>query len=85
MYNNRIELDCGIVAQYWLRSEGTESLRISLIDLYSGYGEQNSMSLMADLFKELHDKGFSGQGISMDKGYYDDIENLYLEVNRQIK
>lgn len=85
MKNNWITLDCGIRAEHWIRSKNTESLKISLNDLYSGQGEQNSMSLMANLFKELSDKGYKGKGISIDFGYYDSVDGLFLEVNRLIK
>lgn len=87
MENKRgtITLNCGINVLRWMRTKTTESLRIDLSDLYSGHGEQNKMSLMADLFKELSEKGYKGNGISINFGLYDSVDGLYLEVNRKIK
>jgi hypothetical protein len=76
-----ITLDCGIDAEVWENKDYT-SIDISLIDLYNGNGVNNSLKRMAELFTELSEKGFVGNGISRDIGYYDSTDDLILNVTK---
>jgi len=79
-----VKLNCGIECDYWKRKNKHESLRISMYDLYQGYGKYNNLKLISELFNELNQKGFTGNGISFERGYYDSINNLFLDVSRDI-
>lgn len=83
MKTKEITLDCGIVAESWTH-DGYQHLDISLINLYNGYGDMNSMSRMASLFKELADKGYEGSGMMRKIGYYDSTDDIILHVVRKI-
>lgn len=74
-----ITLDCGIDAEIW-ENKDYISMDISLIDLYNGSGTNNTLKRMAELFTELSEKGFVGNGISRDIGYYDSTDDLILQV-----
>jgi hypothetical protein len=76
-----ITLDCGIEAEVW-ENKSYISMDISLIDLYNGYGTNNTLKRMAELFTELTEKGFEGNGISRDIGYYDSTDDLILNVTK---
>jgi hypothetical protein len=77
-----IKLDCGVVAEAFTTSK-YEMLRISLIDLYNGYGALSNLRLLASLFNELADKGYTSDGISRVEGYYDSTDDLLLDVSRK--
>ena len=77
-----VKLLCGVEAENWFYLE-TEWLSISLIDLYRGYGQLSSMKLLAQLFAELDDMGFSSTGISRVEGLYGSTDDLLLEVSRK--
>ena len=79
---NIIKLDCGVEAENWFYS-GTEWLRISIVDLYNGYGQLASLSLLAELFAELSKKGFTSNAISRIEGYYGSTDDLLLDVCRK--
>jgi hypothetical protein len=81
--NKIIKLDCGIEAEYW-KSGKTERLRISVIDLYNGYGELNNLKKLSELFAELAAKGFKGDGLSREIGYYDSTDDLLLDVCKSL-
>lgn len=79
-----IKLDCGFEAESWTFKDG-EQLSISLIDLYNGYGSQCSFSDLANLFKELSDKGFRPYGLSRVEGYYGSTDDLLLCCGKDSK
>jgi hypothetical protein len=76
-----ITLDCGMEAEVW-ENKGYISMDISLIDLYNGYGTNNTLKRMAELFTELSKKGYKGNGISREIGYYDSTDDLILNVTK---
>ena len=82
-HKKRVKLNCGIECDYWKGRNGYESLTISLHDLYQGYGKDNNFNLLMELFKELKEKGFEGDGIHMEMGYYDSVDDLLLNVSRK--
>lgn len=59
-------------------------MEISLIDLYDGYGELNSLLLLSKLFGELATKGFTSNGLSRVEGYYGSTDDLLLRVHRRV-
>lgn len=79
----QITLDCGIAAELWINGKH-ESIEISLINLYDGYGDFSSFEKMGSLFKELAEKGYKNEGISIVNGYYDSILDLILRGSRKI-
>ena len=78
-----IKLDCGVEAETCIYS-GMEWLKISLIDLYNGYGELNSLPLLSKMFSELSLRGFTSSGTMRVEGYYGATDDLLLEVSRKI-
>lgn len=82
MNRKAIKLDCGFEAERWI-FEGKECLSISLIDLYNGYGSQCSFFDLANLFKELSDKGFRPYGLSRIEGYYGSTDDLLLTCRKE--
>lgn len=81
--NKIIKLDCGVEAERWTYGK-TEGLRLSVIDLYNGYGELNDLKKLSELFAELAAKGFKGDGLSREIGYYDSTDDLFLDVSRSL-
>lgn len=82
MSTKNILLECGITAEYW-KYKKVESLRISLEDLYNGWGKENSIELMIELFTELKEKGYkSAKGIDLTHGYYNSIDDINLTVSK---
>jgi hypothetical protein len=79
----QITLDCGIDAELWTNGK-YESIEVSLIDLYNGYGDFSSFEKTRGLFKELAEKGYKNEGISTVTGYYDSIDDLILRGSRKI-
>lgn len=85
-----ITLDCGITANQRIYS-GYEFLEIDLNELYNGYDTigpgangPNTFLAYSKLFAELHEKGYTGTGISTITGYYDSVDGLRFEVKREI-
>jgi len=78
------KLNCGFEAESWT-FKGGEQLSISLIDLYNGYGSQCSFFDLANLFKELSDKGFRPYGLSRVEGYYGSTDDLLLRCGKDSK
>ena len=78
-----IKLDCGFEAEQWTTGK-TECLRVSIIDLYEGYSTCADFSKYAALFQELADKGYKPYGMSRVVGYYDSLNDLFLDCGREI-
>jgi hypothetical protein len=79
----QITLDCGFEAELWVNNK-RESIEVSLINLFDGYGNLLSFEKLACLFKELAEKGYKNEGISIVKGYYDSTDDLILRGSRKI-
>lgn len=80
----RVVLKCGVAAEYWTARK-KEWLRISIGDLFKGYGNLNNLLLISELFKELNSEGYEGEGMSLVNGYYGSIDDLLLDVCRDVK
>lgn len=78
-----IMLDCGISAERWIGG-GVERIRVSIIDAYNGYGELNNLKKLSELFAELADKGYEGTGMHTQTGYYDSVDDIFIDVTKQI-
>lgn len=83
MATKKITLKCGIKMESWSYS-GTEYLKVSIGDLYSGCGELNSLKLFSDMLSELHALGYEGNGMDRIEGYYGATDDLFLTVRRKI-
>ena len=77
-----IKLDCGFDAESWT-FKGEEQLSISLIDFYHGYESKCNFLDLANLFKELSDKGFHPYGLSRVEGYYGSTDDLLLRCGKK--
>jgi hypothetical protein len=78
---NYITLDCGFEATQKFNGKN-EFLDISLMDLYSGYGENCDPIKLSNLFKELSDKGYILCGMSREMGCYDTIDDMILNATK---
>lgn len=77
-------LDSGFRARI-IKQGGKEYLYIDLRDLYHGFGRpEDSFEKWANLFKELHEKGYRNNGIEIEWGFYDEVNGLELTMWREI-
>lgn len=79
----KLTLDCGVIANQYI-FDGWDRIEISLKDLLNGGGELSDFNKLSILFKELHDKGYKNRGLSVEYGWYDAVENLILDVDREL-
>jgi len=82
--NMTLKLKCGVEVEY-RKNKDVERISVSLIDLYNGYGSLNSFSLLAKLFAELDELGYEGTGLYREMGYYDSVDDIILEVMKDVK
>lgn len=83
MATKKIFLKCGVGMDYWKYGE-FEFLKVSIIGLYNGYGNMNSIHLVSEMLLELHNLGYEGNGMDREEGYYGATDNLWLTVKRKI-
>ena len=83
MSKKKIILINGHVVTTWTYGK-YEFVEFSLHDLYSGYGEFNDLETIAKLFQEFAGMGFQGDGLSIDYGYYDSIDDLIFRGSRPL-
>jgi hypothetical protein len=83
MAAKKITLKCGVEMDNW-RYDEWEYLKVSIVDLYAGYGTLNSLKLLSDILLELSDLGYEGNGMDRIEGWYGATDDLILTVKRKI-
>lgn len=83
MAAKKITLKCGVSMDYWKYGE-FEFLKVSIISLYNGYGNMNSIKLVSEMLLELHKLGYESNGMDRLEGFYGATDDLFLTVRREI-
>lgn len=80
MRNRTVIFRCGVEGICWRAAWNAkrEYMKVSLIDLYGG---SMSIETLFDLISEIKEMGYTGNdGISLECGYYDNIDDMWLTV-----
>lgn len=90
MSRNNIELKCGKPARYYVYQSSRPSIglnvnkeiiEVSLGTLHYGSRDKDFSQTMA-ILTELTELGYENDGLSFVTGWYDEIEDIILQVSR---